>query len=95
MSLTPAQTRELVRLLREFMRLQAEVRTLASILEAAVRINQPPVGWLDLLKEARKSQEYRSISEQYEAEFSRIEQNADETALYELSRTMPSTKILN
>lgn len=95
MGLNPEQSRKLIELLRDYVRLQAEIRALASILETAVVINEVPVGWLDLLKKARQEEAYRSIAEQYKPLFARVDAAADATEVEQLLRTIPSARILN
>jgi hypothetical protein len=91
----PKQIREVVKLIREHFRLQAEVRMLALILENSVTIMRPPVGWQELLQRGRLTPEYRSISEQSAQLLAHVEQAPDETELDELFGTIPPTDFLN
>jgi hypothetical protein len=89
------QTREFVKLIREHFRLQAEVRTLAALLETAVQLNQPPFGWLDALKLARKQPDYRSISEQFEPQLAEVERSLEESELGRVLEKIPPIQFLN
>jgi len=89
--MTPKQVREFVPLIREYFRLQAEVRSLAAILEGAVQGHQPPWGWREALKQLRLTDCYRNISEQYALELAHIEQAADEHELRRVLDTLPPT----
>jgi hypothetical protein len=91
----PKIVREFIKLIREHFRLQAEVRMLAAILETAVVKDQPPIGWLEALKQARKTQTYRNISEQYAPLLAQLEQSADANELDRLIGTIPPTDFLN
>ena len=94
--MNPEQSRKFIELLREHMVLQAEVRSLASILTYVETQGHLPIeGWLATLKEMRQTPEYRKISEQYEPLFARVEQAADVTEALQLIETMPSAQILN
>ena len=81
--------------MRANFRLQADVRALAMILEAAVDLNQPPLGWLDALRLARLQPEYRSISEQLAPQFAALEQSLDLSELGGLLDSIPPTDFLN
>ena len=87
--MTPKQVREIVPLIREYFRLQAEVRSLAAILEGAVQGHQPPWAWREALKPLRLTQSYRNISEQYALELAHIEQVADEHELRRVMEALP------
>jgi hypothetical protein len=91
----PKAIREFIKLIREHFPLQAEVRTLASILETAVYLNQPPIGWLNMLKLVRKTPDYRSISEQYAPLLAQFEESADANELARLISTIPPTQPFN
>lgn len=91
----PKTTREFVKLIREFFRLQAEVRSLAALLQTAELMDQPPIKWLDALKQMRTLQEYRNISEQYAPLLAHIEQFAEATELDQLIKSIPPTEFLN
>src|SRR5713226_9355864 len=87
--MTPEQldkfTKEFTKLLREYFRLQAEVKTLAGIIQTFVHLNEPPpMNWLELLKLARETQDYRNISEQYTQVLARLESVADASELARL-----------
>ena len=91
----PKQTRQFIKLIREHFRLRAEVITLAAILETAVRLNQPSLGWLKALKLARTEQEYQNTSEQFEPLLAELEQSAEATELDSLLDSIPPTQFLN
>jgi hypothetical protein len=91
----PEQTREILKLVREHFRLQAEVRTLAAMLEVAERLDQAPFKWLDALKQARETQGYRSISEQFEPQLVAIEHSLEENELAHLLGSIPPAEFLN
>jgi hypothetical protein len=90
----PEEVKKFAGLLRDYCRLQAEVRALAAILETAVTLNVPPVGWLDRLMEMRQTLEYRSIAEQYEPQIRQGEQAADDALLNNVVRTIPRVGFL-
>jgi hypothetical protein len=87
--------REFIKLIREHFRLQAEVQTLAAILETAVHVHEPPNGWLEALKLARETEAYRNISEQYASLVVQLEKSADANDLDRLMDTIPPTDFLN
>jgi hypothetical protein len=89
--MTPEQIREMGKLIREHFRLQAEIRSLAAILEGAEQVRQPPWGWRQALKQLRLTESYRKISEQYAQQLTHIEQAADENELRRLIDTIPPT----
>jgi hypothetical protein len=88
-------TQAFVKLIREFFRLQAEVRTLAAILQTAEQLDQPPIKWLEALKQARTHPNYRNISEQYAPLLDHIEQSAQANELDRLIKSIPPTQFLN
>lgn len=90
--MTPNQIREFVPLIREYFRLQAEVRSLAAILEGAAQGHQPPWAWREALKQLRLTESYRNISEQYALELARIEQVADERELRRVMEALPPSR---
>ena len=83
----PKRIRAIVKLIREDLRLRADIHMLGSILEIAVTLDRPPLGWKEALREGRLQPEYQSISEQYAQLLARIEQAADETELNQLLDT--------
>jgi hypothetical protein len=92
----PKFNRTLVAMMREHLRLQADVRSLASILIYAETENHLPTeGWLATLKGLRQTPEYRSISEQYEPLFLSAEQAADLAECQQLLATMPKSEFPN
>jgi hypothetical protein len=91
----PEQTREIIKLVREHFRLQAEVRTLAAILEVAERLDQAPFKWLDALKQARQTPGYRTISEQFEPQLAEVERSLEDTELGLMLEKIPPTQFLN
>lgn len=91
----PESTQAFVKLIREFFRLQADVRTLAAILQAAEQLDQPPIKWLEALRLARLQPDYRSISEQYAPLLAHIEQSAEANELDRLIKSIPPTQFLN
>ena len=91
----PKVIREFIKLVREHFHLQAEVKTLAAILETAVYVHQPPIDWLEALKLARETEAYRNISEQYAPLLAQLEQSADANELDRLIGTIPPTDFLN
>jgi hypothetical protein len=95
MGLNPEQSRKFVELVRDYLLLQAEVRSLASILLAAEKANIAPVGWLEDLKVLRQTPEYRSIAEQSEPLFARILAAADEKEVDQLLQSTPKARIPN
>jgi len=90
--MTPKQIREFVPLIREYFRLQAEVRSLAAILEGSAQVRQPAWGWREALKQLRLTESYRNISEQYALELAHIEQVADEHELRRVIEALPPTR---
>jgi hypothetical protein len=93
--LPPEFGRQFAALLREHLRLQADIRSLASMLKHAEASEVPPYGWLDALKALRETPAYRSISEQYEPQFHAIEDAADGEECLKLLATMPPTRLPN
>jgi hypothetical protein len=91
----PKVIREFTKLVREHLRLQAEVKTLAAILDTAVYVHQPPIDWLEALKLARETEAYRNISEQYDSLLVQLEKSADLNQLDRLISTIPPTEFLN
>jgi len=91
--MTPERIRETARLIREHLRLQAEVRSLAAILESAEQVRQPPWAWRDALKQLRRTESYRNISEQYAQQLARIEEAADENELSRVIGTIPPPRL--
>ena len=76
--------------------MQAEVRSLAAILEyVRTQGELPPEGWLESLKAMRQTPQYRSIAEQYEPLFRAVEDAADVEQCERLLQTMPPTQIPN
>ena len=91
----PKTTREFVKLIREHFRLEAEVKTLAAILETAVFLNQPPIGWLNALKVARLQQDYRNISEQFGPQLVQLDAAVDWNELIRVLGNIPPSQFLN
>jgi len=91
----PKVIREFIKLVREHSRLQAEVKTLAAILETSVYVHEPPIDWLEALKLARETEAYRNISEKYDSLLVQLEKTADLNQLDRLISTIPPTEFLN
>ena len=90
------QSRKLIELLRAYMVLQAENRSLAAILEyVETQGHLPAGGWAASLEAMRDLPEYQNISEQYESLFRRVEQATDVTEAEHLLETIPITRIPN
>lgn len=87
--MNPEFPRKLVELMRDYQRLQADNRALASILEyVRSEGHLPAEGWLAALKELRQKSAYRTISEQYELLFRAVEDAADVEECERLLQTM-------
>jgi hypothetical protein len=98
--MTPEQlekiTKECTKLLRAHFQLQAEVKTLASIIQIFVQVNEPPpANWLDLLRAARETPAYRSISEQFAPQLAQLEAVADWSELNRLLGAIPPAQFVN
>jgi hypothetical protein len=94
--LPPDFGRQLVALIREHSQLQAEVRTLASILEYVEKEGHlPEEGWLATLKPMRETPACRNISEQSERLLLQIEQAADVREVEQILSTIPPSKYIN
>jgi hypothetical protein len=92
----PNRGRNLIALIREYSRLEAEAKSLASILRyVEAEGHLPTEGWLASLEEMRKTPEYRSISEQYEPLLLRAEQAADLAEVESLLEKMPAARTLH
>ena len=91
----PEAVREFIKLLRACCHLRADRNALAAILEGAEKFNQVPHGWLNALKLARTTPEYRSISEQLEPSFAGLEESLQESELARLIESIPPTDLLN
>jgi hypothetical protein len=89
------QTHTLIKLVREHFKLQADVQTLAAMLETSVNLGRPPVGWLKALKLARQEPNYRNISEQFETQLVELERSLDESELARLVDSIPQTDFPN
>jgi hypothetical protein len=77
-STIPIRGLNLIELIRDYCRLEAEVKALASILECVEsRGGLPKGGWRATLEKMRRTPEYRSVSEQYEPLLLRAERSAD------------------
>jgi hypothetical protein len=77
-STIPIRGLNLIGLIRDYCRLEAEVQALASILKyVESQGHLPEGGWLATLEEMRTTPEYRSVSEQYEPLLRRAERSAD------------------
>jgi hypothetical protein len=85
----PKQIREIARLIREHFLLQADIRALGAILDAAVNLNQPPFGWLEALRLARLQPDYRNISEQLAPQLAELEQSLEASELVRLLENIP------
>jgi hypothetical protein len=81
--MTEEQRKALVALLREHMKLKAEISALSAILTDAKISGECPSDWLENLQELRQSPEYRATAEQLEPQVLEIEQRADDVALIE------------
>jgi hypothetical protein len=91
-----AFARAFVNVLRELSRLQADNRSLASILQYVETQGHLPVeGWLATLKAMRETPQYKTISEEHEEMFRRVEEFADIRELQELLAKLPPTKYEN
>jgi len=71
----------LVDLLQENMVLRAEVASLAELLDVAQEIGEVPADWRSLLKDARQTQKYLNIAEQYESLFKKLRDVTDKSEL--------------
>ena len=71
----------LVDLLQENMVLRAEVASLAELLDVAQEIGEVPADWRSLLKDARQTQKYLNIAEQYESLFKKLRDVSDKSEL--------------
>lgn len=89
------RVRVVVKLIREHFRLQAEIKLLAAVIETAVALNQPPLGWEEALRKGRLQPEYRSISQQYASQLAHVEQTLDAKELERLIGTIPPTQFVN
>ena len=95
-NLKPEFGRQLAALMRDYLRLQADARSLASILTYVDTQHELPVGgWLATLKAMRETPEYRKIAEQYEPQFRAVEDAADVEECQQLLATMPPTQYPN
>ena len=96
MGLNPKQSRKLLELLRDYAQGRAELRILSATLLAAEKLGYLPPDWAkDRLEVARQTPEYRSIAQEYDAEFARAEQATDSAEIEHLLETMPSARIQN
>ena len=95
MPMNPEFPRKLVALMREHLRLQADLRTLASILTVAEMQERPPYEWLEALKLMREQPEYQNIAQEHEQLFRSVENAADVEECQRLLETMPSTQFPN
>ena len=93
--LTPELMRVFAQLLRDRFQLEADVASLASILEGAVLMDQPPFGWLEALKQMRETVEYRNTSEQYAQQLAQVEKIADAVEWENFLKSIPPTHFLN
>lgn len=93
--MNPDQARNVVKIVREQLRLQADLRSLASILTYAESSNQPPHDWLQALKLTRETPEYRRIADELEPLLVRIETAADEKEVELLLASIPPTQFPN
>ncbi|MHB8755650.1 MAG: hypothetical protein ACYC92_11940 [Candidatus Acidiferrales bacterium] len=91
----PEPVRLFIKLMRAYCHLRADRNTLAAILQTAETLNQVPHGWLNALKLARTTPEYRSISEQLEPSFGALEESLEESELARLIESIPSTDLPN
>jgi hypothetical protein len=87
--------REIIKLIRAYFRLQAEARFLAAMLQTAELMDQPPIKWLEALKQARNLPDYRKISEQHSEQLSELEESADANELSHFLESIPPTEFLN
>ena len=88
------KTYGLVELLKENMLLRAEVASLTEILTIAETTGQLSADWRVLLKEARQTQAYRDVAEQYDTLFKQIEDVADTTGIDDLLQAVPFAELV-
>jgi hypothetical protein len=86
-------TRMLADLLRSHAGLQADVQTLGALLQRLEDFQVPPEHWGVVLKEARETPEYQSISQQYDSGIVQLEQAADFHEVLQVLETMPETRV--
>lgn len=77
--------------MRDYCRLDAERRMLAALFYTAEVNDQPPYKWLDALKQARTTPEYRKISEQLEPSLVALEESLEQDELARLIESIPPT----
>jgi hypothetical protein len=94
-TLAPEFGRQLVSLLRDYLRQQADIRSLSSILTHAETSEAVPYGWLEALKLLRETPEYIQIAAEHEAAFLAVEERADQLEIEQLLATMPATRYPN
>ena len=94
--MTPNRGRNLIALIREYARLEAEVKSLASVLNYVETEGHLPIeGWLATLKDMRETPQYRTISERYEPLLLHAEQTVDLAEVESLLEKLPTARILN
>lgn len=93
--MNPDAVREFIKLMRAYLHLQADMRYLAAMLKTCEDFNQVPYGWLDALKQARTTPEYRSISEQVEPLLAALEESLAESELARLIESIPTADWIN
>ena len=88
------QSHKLVELLRENMRLRAEIEALVNILDVTEMTGQLPADWRSDLKERRQTGPYRNISEQYEPLLKEIEESGDEVNWDKILLSIPAAQLV-
>jgi hypothetical protein len=82
-------------LLRDYARQKADIQSLYAILNLAVDKDSVPNGWLQSLSQLRETEQYRSVSEEFEPAIREVEKCADWLQIQKLLETTLSTHLQN
>lgn len=93
--MTPEQRHALAALLREHVRMMAEIRALQSILMIAALDRKPPFDWNENLKTLRNAPEYHAVLEEFEPLIAQFEQGTAENDLIESLQKILAGKPVN
>ncbi len=94
-SLNPEFGRKLANLMRNYLKLQADVQSLTAMLDRAEADNAPPYGWREALELLRVSARYKLIADACATELAEMDQCNDQLEIERLLASMPPTQYPN
>jgi hypothetical protein len=98
--MTPEQlekfTKEFTKMVRDYLRIQAEAMALELIIRSSVVTKDPiPELWLEALNHIRTTPKYRNIAEQLDPQLAQLDAASDWSELVRVLGTIPPPTFVN